>query len=112
MNFRLVRLCISSAFLATGVGLAGQSADPRMIQPQIVWSDEATDGSGHPSNDGHLLTYIDWTSGNVGIRDVTTGTSRLVTTNAEFETGSYPWDAVLSPDSNAGRWCVDSSVGL
>jgi Tol biopolymer transport system component len=55
--------------------------------------------SGGPSPAGQNLVYIDWESGNLAIRDLTSGQSRMLTDDG-YDPG-YPLQAQVSPD---GRW--------
>ena len=51
-----------------------------------------------PSPDGTQLPYIDWTTSDLALRDLTTGASRPLTSKAPGEPYQYPGPAVMSPD--------------
>ncbi len=56
--------------------------------------------SGMPSPDGRYLTYPDWNSmGNLAVRDLTTGKSRILTDEATWEgPDEYAIHSIWSPD--------------
>jgi len=49
-----------------------------------------------PSPDGRYVTDIDWSTGNLTVRDLATGETRRVTNN--LANGAYPEASVFSPD--------------
>jgi hypothetical protein len=67
-----------------------------------LYGDEVEFNGGTTPN-GRDLVYIDWESGNLAIRDLTTGASRMLT-NDGYDPG-YPTQARVSPD---GRWVAYS----
>ncbi|MHB1193400.1 MAG: tetratricopeptide repeat protein [Longimicrobiales bacterium] len=44
-----------------------------------LWSGDDVDESGGPTRDGRLLTFVDWNTGDLAARDLTTGESRRLT---------------------------------
>ena len=72
-----------------------------VVVRRVVWPNGSATGAdarwATPSPDGTLLPYIDWRTGDVGIRDLSTGTSRPLTSTG-WEGGEYPGPAVVSPD--------------
>ncbi len=85
--------------LASLGGAAAQPSEAAVVARQ-VWSGSDVDLEGKPSTDGRLITFIDWTStrsGNVAVRNLTTGENRTLTHSSSFAEGfgEYP---VLSPD--------------
>ncbi len=76
-----------------------------VVVRRVVWPDAfGLEGGGGdprfatPSPDGTLLPYIDWTTSDVAIRDLSTGTSRPLTSTAPGEPYQYPGAPVMSPD--------------
>ena len=54
------------------------SADRRGLVMRQIWPD-APGNSGNPSADGRLLTFVDWETGDVAVRDLITGDNRRLT---------------------------------
>ena len=91
---------------------AGHPA-PSMVARQI-WTGADVDLEGKPSADGRYLTYVDWTStatGNVAIRDLTSGENRRLT-NAQDAAEGFAEYPVLSHDGKLIAYAWDSSVRL
>lgn len=63
-----------------------------------LWAESSTDVSGAVSRDGRLMTYIDWSSGELGLRDLTSGTNRLLTKAADWSKSTYAGRSVFSRD--------------
>ncbi len=76
----------------------GHPVSPSMVVRQ-VWV-PADDTLGMPSPDGRYLTYADWSSmGNLAVRDLTTGKSRLLTDEATWDgPDQYAYYSIWSPD--------------
>lgn len=62
-----------------------------------IWHDPGVDMEGQPTPDWRLLTFVDWETGDLAVRDVATGTKRPLT-----RTG-YPQYALGSSVSPDGR---------
>lgn len=61
-----------------------------------------------PSPDGRLLSFVDWTSGNLSVRDLATGEVRPVTDKGTWQdSGGFAETSAISPDgeSIAYAWC-------
>lgn len=65
-----------------------------------LWAEADADNSGAPTADGTALTYVDWNTGDLAVRDLTTGRNRPLTqkgswlVSTEFASSSVP-----SPDA-------------
>jgi Tol biopolymer transport system component len=73
-----------------------------------IWSGDGVDGSGTPSADGRYLSFTDWETGDLAVRDLATNTSRhLTNTGAPF--GDYSEGSLISPDGRliAYNWFND-----
>ncbi len=46
---------------------------------RLVWSGSDVDLSGTPSPDGRHMAFVDWSTGDVAVRDLVAGTSRRLT---------------------------------
>ncbi len=67
-------------------------------QHRLVW-DEAIDLWGGVSADGRWLSFVDWETGDLGVRDLTTGQNRRVTNYGGYDAAQGEVEAnVISPD--------------
>jgi hypothetical protein len=79
--------------------LSGQWS-PDALTARLVWSANAIDASASITPDGRFLSFVDWDTGDIAIRDMPTGQiKRLMAKAGEWrespEFGNFP---VLSPD--------------
>jgi Tol biopolymer transport system component len=82
--------------------LAAGSTRVSRTDPTVrrIWAEADVDNSGAPTTDGTALTYVDWNTGDLAVRDLTTGRNRPLThkgswaTSTEFASSSVP-----SPDA-------------
>ena len=76
-----------------------------------VWSGPGTDPSGAPSPDGRYLSFADWTTSDLAVRDMATGKVRRLTNKEGSPPGSYevPDVSIWAPDSwqIAYNWYTD-----
>jgi len=77
-----------------------------------VWAgpDVDGDGDGSVSPDGRYLSFTNWATGDLGIRDLTTGKSRLLTNSGGWAaSGDYTGQSVISADGRqvAYHWYVE-----
>jgi Tol biopolymer transport system component len=86
------RLNALTAATATPRAAAGTGLSLRRI-----WHDPGVDMEGQPTPDGRLLTYVDWQTGDLAVRDLATEQHRLLT-----RTG-YPAYALGSSVARDGR---------
>ncbi|MEK7408095.1 MAG: tetratricopeptide repeat protein [Acidobacteriota bacterium] len=78
--------------------LAPGPAHPAGFSVRQVWS-HAIDAWGTPSADGRYLSFVDWTTGDLAVRDLTTGQNRRLTNKGPWETRDAEAEGnVLSPD--------------
>jgi Tol biopolymer transport system component len=94
-----VALCLITvgAGVRPRVASAQQSGGERMRQIPFLSGMEA------PSPDGRYLTYTDWSTGDLAVRDLTTGTKRRLTADggldkAGVNRSGYADSAMISPD--------------
>ena len=82
--------------------LSALAGPPTARKPELatrrVWIGDA-DLTGTPSSDGRLMATTDWYTGNIVIRDLTTGETRRVTTTGDImKTTVFGFYAKYSPD--------------
>ena len=65
---------------------------------RLVWTD--ADTSGAPSPDGKYLSFVDWSTGDLAVRDLETGKNRRLTNKGSWEQNSEEAaeGAIWSPD--------------
>lgn len=85
---------------------AGKAAETRA---RLVW-DKAIDAWGCVTADGKLMSFIDWSTGDLAVRDLVTGQNRRVTNKGGYEKAMGEAEAsCISPDGkrisfNWNRW--------
>ncbi|MDP2957263.1 MAG: tetratricopeptide repeat protein [Longimicrobiales bacterium] len=74
-----------------------------------LWSGDDIDATGAPTRDGRLLTFVDWTFGDLALRDLSTGQNRLLTNKGTWGDLSFPLNSTPSPDGRrvAYGWSGD-----
>lgn len=84
-----------------GAPSAGAARVPRAdVTVRRLWSGSDFDfASSSPSPDGRWVTAVDWATGDLAVRDLTTGTLRPLTHKGSWaESGEYAETARFSPD--------------
>ena len=88
---KLALLLKSRALIKTG------DAEFRLRQ---VWAGPEVDISGAVSPDGRYLSFVDWKTGDVEIREISTGTNRRLTNKGSWaESPEFALDLKWAPDS-------------
>ena len=65
-----------------------------------VWSGPDVDACGSPSPDGRYLTFTDWETGDLAIRELPTGkTRRLTKTGSQIKPMAFALNSRISPDN-------------
>lgn len=95
----------------TGNGIRPQSASAKLLKQisRQVWTSSNLTSQGVTSTDGRFLSFTDWETGDLAIRDLVSGTQRHLTSTEGWETsGDYADDSVISPDGTqvAYSWFV------
>ena len=81
----------------TRLAALGHPVSPSIVVRQ-VWA-PADDVNGMPSPDGRYLTYVDWNTANLALRDLTTGENRPLTDEGTWmEPDQWACDSIWSPD--------------
>ncbi len=84
------------------------------MRAEAEWTDVAADTSSRLSPDGKILTYADWSTGELWMRDVETGASRVLTNDGDWGVSdSYVETAAVSPDGTriASAW-MNHKLGI
>ncbi len=87
--------------LGAGRGLA-QSGDHRFHGAEVrqVWADRRTNLLGQPSLDGRYLSFVDWETGDLAVRDLATRQNYRLTNKGSWrDSAEYAYFSVFSPDS-------------
>ena len=78
----------------------GHPATEAGMLARQVWAGADVDVWGAPSPDGRYLTFVDWTTGDLAVRDLASGEKRRLTEKGEWhESKAYAEYSVVSPDS-------------
>lgn len=83
--------------LASGPILNPTIASAQGIVNRQVWAGPEVDDEGGVSPDGRYLTYTDWNTGDLAVRDLATGENHHLTQNGKW-TGEYAEVSVPSAD--------------
>jgi Tol biopolymer transport system component len=90
-----------------GMGISAQATDGQRRE-RVVWSGDAVDSFGRVSPDGRFITYVDWATCNVMVRDLVDATDRPLTANTLSDpcagSGGY---SVTSPDGRTVAYAWD-----
>lgn len=93
--------------------LADMRAAPVRSSSQMarqIWTGPGADPTGAPSLDGRVLSYTDWETGDLGLRDLVTGQNRRLTNTGGWEkSGDYAESSLPSPDGSLVAYAWFSS---
>ena len=77
-----------------------------------VWFGPSVDDMGGPSPDGKYLTFTDWETGDLAIRDVTEGTNRRLTAQQAPYAEGYAFKSRVSVDGKRVAFARQKSNGV
>jgi Tol biopolymer transport system component len=69
------------------------------LSTRQVWAGPGSDASGSPSPDGRYLSFVDWSTGDLAVRDLTTGATRQLTRKGSWAASpAFAEHPLFSPD--------------
>jgi Tol biopolymer transport system component len=89
----------------------GTAPLPRsVLNMRQAWAGSGADNSGAPSPDGRYLSFTDWSTGNLSVRNMATGEIRPLAHGASGPMQAQALSSVFSPDSKqiAYYWTEDA----
>ncbi len=94
-----VALALMMAGSGPHVGAVVQAADSSDITMRRVWADkEDLETVGSPSPDGRYISFVDWSTGDLAIRDLVNGEDRRLTKKGPWEASNeYADYSLFSP---------------
>ncbi|MBI4478930.1 MAG: hypothetical protein HY651_02805, partial [Acidobacteria bacterium] len=97
----LALVSVASGPILTTPGAAAQ--DSAGMAARQVWTGREVDTLGSVSPDGGFLSFVDWVSGDLAIRNVATGENRRLTDNQSWDSPSFKGFALFSKISPDGK---------
>lgn len=80
--------------------LPGDQSAAVAPKPRRVWADRSANTLGAPSFDGQYLSYVDPATGNLALRELSTGKSRMLTRKkSPSEEGQFAYFSTISRDT-------------
>lgn len=90
---------VGAGIIFVSFGTLAQEPSGPQGTVQQVWTGPGVDFSGTPSHDGRYLTFVDWTTGDLAIRNLMTGENRRLTNKGSWaESDEFAEFSVISPD--------------
>jgi len=82
------------------------------FQALQVWTGREVDGSGKIACDGTYLSFVDWTTGNLAVREMATGEKILLTHKGSWKEDSteFAGESVWSPDGKLIAYCWENDA--
>ena len=92
--------------------LAALGQPATTLATRQLWAGRGVDTLGSVSPDGRHLSFVDWDTGNLAIRDLVTGENRPLTKKVSWATGGFALYSRISPDGKqiAYNWLGDNSI--
>lgn len=104
---------VSAARAALIGGTAAAAVAPAATSMRLLWEGPDVDTSGQISPDGRFLAFVDWSTGDLALRDVNAKTSRRLTDKGPWtKSAEYAERAVFSRDGRfiAYSWYTGSGA--
>ena len=102
-------LTLALCLVMVGNGIPPQVASAQAPAARQVWAGSDVDSSGTLTPDGRYLSFTNYGTGDLAVRDLATGTNRLLTHTGGWEvSGDYSALNAISPDGTqlAYNWFV------
>ena len=74
--------------------LAGAAEVSEAVTVRVVWPEPGAEASGSLSADGRYLSYVEWETGNLALRNLETGENRLLTKRASDDQSYADWNVI------------------
>ncbi|MBW1903375.1 MAG: serine/threonine-protein kinase, partial [Deltaproteobacteria bacterium] len=117
ITFSLVASALAVGAAATKIAVWTSAGSPEhavgMSQRHVWNAPPLSELTGGILPDGRYLSYVDWTAGNLAVRDLITETSWLLTKNTSWDTlEGWAYTSVISPDGQqiAYSWYKEKGV--
>ncbi|MEK7407126.1 MAG: tetratricopeptide repeat protein [Acidobacteriota bacterium] len=82
-----------------GLAALGRPAHPSAVTLRRVWAGPGSDATGGISPDGRYLSFTDWETGDLAVRDLATGQNRRLTRKGAWnDSAEYALNSTWSPD--------------
>jgi Tol biopolymer transport system component len=102
---------VASGPLLTPARAAAQPFDG--IVNRQVWAGTGVDSMGGLSPDGRYLSFVDWSNGDLAVRDLATGKSRHLTSKGSWEdSDEFAEYSVVSPDGRQVAYAWSNKEGV
>jgi len=99
ITWLLLLLTTGTALAVPDVGTRGRDSGEQ-VKPRKIWAGRGVDFTGSPSPDGRYLTFVDWSTGDLAVRDVASGENRRLTNKGSWGgSEEYAEASIVSPDS-------------
>ncbi len=95
--------------------LALQNTSRSVKQPELnvrqMWTGPGVDIEGGISSDGRYLSYTDWSTGDLAVRDMITGEVRRLTKKGSWSSHEYADFSTVSPDGKQVAYAWQDKAG-
>jgi Tol biopolymer transport system component len=95
------------------IGPVRTGAQDRGMTVRQVWTGTDVDITGAPTPDGRFLTFTDWSTGDVAVRNLATGEKRRITNKGSWASSAeYADYSIVSPDGKHVAYSWDNKDRL
>ena len=91
------------------IGTVSTAAQDRGMTVRQIWAGADVDITGAPTPDGRFLTFTDWSTGDVAVRNLATGEQRRITNKGSWASSpEYADHSIVSPDGKQIAYSWDN----